>query len=126
IIAESLPYVLSIYLLENPRTKRLILSSSKNTLILILAMSFIAIFFGGLRGSRSSVILFSFWLTFYIHLKRPSVISRKVISLIFIIAMAFMVLYSFYKTYGGGWINQITYESLYESKRYNGNVLTGV
>lgn len=73
----------------------------------ILAFFILQIFFGGLRGSRSSIVWSLFWAVGVIHLwVRP--ISKNIIYVGVLILVVFMYLYGFYKGAGTGAFDLLT------------------
>jgi hypothetical protein len=97
----------------------------------LILFAFIVLFalqmlFGGLRGSRSNTIWALFWAAGMVHLcVRP--LTRKLAYVGLCFLLAFMVVYSFYKSYGPDAVQVIgDDQARAETARYRGQPFKGV
>jgi hypothetical protein len=97
----------------------------------VILFAFVVLFalqmlFGGLRGSRSNTIWALFWAAGMVHLcVRPLTRKLAYVGLCFLVA--FMVAYSFYKSYGPDAVQVIgDDQARAETARYRGQPLKGV
>lgn len=124
-VSECFPIVLLTGLVLIARRRRFAPS------LPVILFAFVVLFalqmiFGGLRGSRSNTIWALFWAAGMVHLcVRP--LTRKLAYAGLCFLFAFMVVYSFYKSYGPDAVQVIgDDQARAETARYRGQPLKGV